>query len=492
MKKRKNVFTSILLSVLLILTTLGSVITTSAAPKAFNDVQNDGKYYYKPVYWAVENSVTSGTSATTFSPDAPCTRAQIVTFLWNAAGKPDEGTTNNFADVSSTAWYSKAVAWAVKNNITSGTSKTTFSPGAPCTRAQAVTFLWKANGSAEVSDAIAFTDVGASTWYRAAVAWAVKNNITGGVSATSFAPNRTCTRGQIVTFLYKTAGSPSVELPEKVKSFDYSLVPAYSGSPYVEINGNTPYFTASELRPDGHETYSNLDSLGRCGVADASVGKETMPTEKRGNIGNVKPTGWHTVKYAGIDGNYLYNRCHLLAYELTAENANEKNLITGTRYLNIKGMLPFENMIADYVKETGNHVEYRVTPIFVGSELLARGVLMEGQSVEDNGAGIKFCVFAYNVQPGVTIDYATGDSSGPEFKGSATPAPIPTATPTPTPTPKPSTPTGSTYYWTPSGKSYHTTSSCTALKRSKTILSGTLAQAKAAGKTDPCNLCAGG
>jgi DNA-entry nuclease len=144
-----------------------------------------------------------------------------------------------------------------------------------------------------------------------------------------------------------------------------------------------------------------------------------MPTEKRGNIGNVHPTGWHLVKYAGIDGNYLYNRCHLIGYQLTGENANTRNLITGTRYLNVDGMLTFENKTADYIESTGNHVMYRVTPIFEGDNLLASGVLMEAKSVEDNGTGLSFCVYCYNVQPGVTIDYATGDSSGPEFTGSS-------------------------------------------------------------------------
>ena len=156
--------------------------------------------------------------------------------------------------------------------------------------------------------------------------------------------------------------------------------------------------------------YSDLDALGRCGVTCASVGPELMPTEERGDIGSVKPTGWHTVKYDCVDGKYLYNRCHLIGYQLTGENANERNLITGTRYLNIEGMLPFENMVADYVEETGNHVMYRVTPIYEGDDLVAEGVLMEGYSVEDAGEGICFCVHAYNVQPGVEIDYATGES----------------------------------------------------------------------------------
>lgn len=187
-------------------------------------------------------------------------------------------------------------------------------------------------------------------------------------------------------------------------------IPAYSGNPYVEIDGNQPGFTGTEKIKDSFEQYSELDALGRCGAAYANVGKDLMPTEKRGSIGRVKPSGWHTVKYDFVQGKYLYNRCHLIGYQLTAENANEKNLITGTRSMNMDGMLPFENMVADYVKETGNHVLYRVTPVFEGNDLLAKGVQMEAYSVEDEGDGICFNVFAYNVQPGVQIDYATGES----------------------------------------------------------------------------------
>lgn len=199
-------------------------------------------------------------------------------------------------------------------------------------------------------------------------------------------------------------------------------VPAYSGEPYVEINGNEPDFSSSDLTEEAFETYSALDSLGRCGTAYANVGVELMPTEDRGDIGQVKPSGWHTVKYDCVDGKYLYNRCHLIGYQLTGENANEENLITGTRYLNVEGMLPFENMVADYVQETEDHVLYRVTPIYEGSDLVARGVQMEAMSVEDQGAGICFNVYVYNVQPGVTIDYATGKSwledEAPETSGS--------------------------------------------------------------------------
>ena len=193
-------------------------------------------------------------------------------------------------------------------------------------------------------------------------------------------------------------------------AFNVADVPAYSGEPYTAVNNNEPYFTSDNLTTEAFENYSELDALGRCGVAYANVCLETMPTEKRGSISEVKPTGWHSVKYDNVDGKSLYNRCHLIGYQLTAENANQQNLITGTRYLNVDGMLPFENMVADYVKETDNHVLYRVTPIFTGDNLVADGVLMEGYSVEDEGDGICFCVYAYNVQPGITIDYATGDS----------------------------------------------------------------------------------
>lgn len=186
---------------------------------------------------------------------------------------------------------------------------------------------------------------------------------------------------------------------------------ASSGDPaYTVLNENVPCFTADDLTVVSFETYSELDELGRCGVCFANVGQDIMPTGERGEIGQIKPTGWHTVKYDCVDGKYLYNRCHLIGYQLTGENANERNLITGTRYLNVEGMLPFENLVADYVKETGNHVLYRVTPVFEGDDLVAGGVEMEALSVEDNGEGVSFHVYCHNIQPGVVIDYATGDS----------------------------------------------------------------------------------
>lgn len=195
--------------------------------------------------------------------------------------------------------------------------------------------------------------------------------------------------------------------------YDLSNIPEFTDKPYVELNGNVPNFTKEQLESakTSFENYSDMDELHRCGPAVASVGKDLMPTEERGSIGMVKPSGWHTVRYDDIiPDKYLYNRCHLIGYQLTGENANECNLITGTRYLNIDGMLSFENAIADYVKETNNHVLYRVTPIFHDDDLVASGVVMEAKSIEDNGEGITFCVYAYNEQPGIIIDHKTGDS----------------------------------------------------------------------------------
>lgn len=185
---------------------------------------------------------------------------------------------------------------------------------------------------------------------------------------------------------------------------------AYTGSPYVVVNDNVPEFSESDQTTTSFETYGALDALGRCTTAYANIGQDLMPTEKRGDISKVKPTGWHSVRYDCVEGKSLYNRCHLIGYQLTAENANERNLITGTRYLNTEGMLPFENMVADYIQETDNHVLYRVTPVYDGDNLVADGVQMEALSVEDDGEGIMYNVYCYNVQPDVGIDYATGES----------------------------------------------------------------------------------
>ncbi len=187
----------------------------------------------------------------------------------------------------------------------------------------------------------------------------------------------------------------------------------YTYYPYTTINNNMPEFEANDYT-ESFEEYGKLDSLGRCTTCIANIGTDLMPTEERGAIGSVKPTGWHIAKYNNVDGKYLYNRCHLIGYQLTAENANPNNLITGTRYLNIEGMLPFENKVAEYIKTTNNHVLYRVTPVFKDDELVARGVQMEAYSIEDSGKGIQFNVYCYNVQPGIEIDYSTGESKAVE------------------------------------------------------------------------------
>ncbi len=213
-----------------------------------------------------------------------------------------------------------------------------------------------------------------------------------------------------IGYLYQDNISNILDNNYLKETYAIDSIPDYSGEDYVVINNNEPNFTEEDYNNKEDEIYSELDSLGRCGVAFARVSTKTMPAEERGSIGMIKPTGWHTIKYDIVDGKYLYNRCHLIGYQLTGENANKKNLITCTRQMNTKGMLEFENEVADYVKKTNNHVLYRVTPIFEGDNLLSKGVLMEAKSVEDDGEGVKFNVFVYNVQEGISIDYATGNS----------------------------------------------------------------------------------
>ncbi len=246
-----------------------------------------------------------------------------------------------------------------------------------------------------------------------------KNGTYKRISTTKAASYNDKSAAQNKYYYYKVAAVDNGQVGEKsaykagrirtVVSLD--KVGSFKGKPYVKVNNNNPTFKTGYYPKDSFESYAALDSRGRCGIAYANVGLDTMPTEDRGSIGMIKPTGWHTVKYNCVDGKYLYNRCHLIGYQLTAENANRRNLITGTRYMNVDGMLPFENEIADYVEETGNHVLYRVVPVFKGSDLVARGVQMEAKSVEDKGAGISFNVFVYNAQPKIKINYATGGSS---------------------------------------------------------------------------------
>ena len=214
----------------------------------------------------------------------------------------------------------------------------------------------------------------------------------------------------LLASLFGCASLPQERPQEDAVTITIDEVPVYSGDPYVVINDNEPSFSSEELESDSFESYGELDDLGRCTIAFANLSSELMPQGERGSIGQVKPSGWQTVRYDSVDGKYLCNRCHLIGWQLSGENANERNLITGTRYMNTEGMLPFENMVADYIKETDGHVLYRVTPIFVEDELVARGVQMEAYSIEDGGASICFNVFVYNVQPGIEIDYSDGSS----------------------------------------------------------------------------------
>lgn len=275
---------------------------------------------------------------------------------------------------------------------------------------------------------------------------------------------------------------PQEDLVNNNSYVSLDAIPAYDGKAYVAVNNNEPFFTDSDMTTTAFENYSDLDSLGRCGVAYANICKDIMPTEERGKIGMIKPSGWHTVKYDVIKDRYLYNRCHLIGYQLAGENANPKNLITGTRYLNVEGMLPFENLVADYVNNTGNHVLYRVTPMFSGSNLVANGVLIEAKSVEDNGGGILFNVYCYNVQPGVGINYENGDSwldgtTGSASSGSDSSAAENSAAD--------SSNSETMVHITATGKKYHR-AGCRILKKSDTEV--TLDEAKSMGLS-PCGIC---
>lgn len=278
------------------------------------------------------------------------------------------------------------------------------------------------------------------------------------------------------------ADGPQEDLVNNNSYVSLDAIPAYDGKAYVAVNNNEPFFTDSDMTTTAFENYSDLDSLGRCGVAYANICKDIMPTEERGKIGMIKPSGWHTVKYDVIKDRYLYNRCHLIGYQLAGENANPKNLITGTRYLNVEGMLPFENLVADYVNNTGNHVLYRVTPMFSGSNLVANGVLIEAKSVEDNGGGILFNVYCYNVQPGVGINYENGDSWLDGITGSASSGSDTSATEN---SDADSSNSETMVHITATGKKYHR-AGCRTLKKSDTEV--TLDEAKSMGLS-PCGIC---
>ena len=299
------------------------------------------------------------------------------------------------------------------------------------------------------------------------------------ITQTTAAVTETKPQSTTVKLTNPTAGKSKLNL---------GSIPKFKNSPYVEVNGNVPQFSASEKKHrTAYESYSPLDSLGRCGTAFACLCRETMPAEERGAIGSVRPSGWHTVRYDCVDGKYLYNRCHLIGYQLSAENANERNLITGTRYLNVEGMLPFENMVADYIRETSNHVLYKVTPVYSGKNLVASGVQMQAWSVEDKGSGISFNVYCYNSQPGVKINYSNGESAliggaqGTTAKKS-TYKKKPDVKSKVTKVVKPKN--SRTVYRTPSGKRYHYSSTC----GGKNSYEVSLDEAKKSGLT-PCMKC---
>ncbi len=377
-------------------------------------------WYAENVAAAFEMGLVNGSSPTRFAPEEQLSLGQAITL----AARLHSGYYNNgasFAPADGAPWYQGYVDYAAAAGMI---QKGQFSDyDAPATRGQfAVIFAGalpeEALPGKNTVAAGAIPDVPAKGELSVAVYRLYRAGIlSGSDSRGSFLPDSTIRRSEVAAIVTRMADASlrvSVNLPGSgttpAGGFSLDSVPAYSGSAFVPVNGNMPYFTAGEKNTAVFETYSPLDSLGRCGAAYANICLELMPTEDRGDISKIYPSGWYSVKYDCVPGKYLYNRCHLIGYQLAAENANRQNLITGTRYLNVTGMLPFENLVADHVQETRHHVLYRVTPEFSGSELVARGVRMEAWCVEDKGEEVCFHVFCYNVQPGVVIDYATGDS----------------------------------------------------------------------------------
>ncbi len=418
MKKERKILLSLLLAVALIFGMTGNAFAANA--NGFTDLKSS-HWAYKAVTAMSGEGIVKGYADGTFKPSGTVTYGEFVKMA------VVQYTGTDIGNASTGHWASSYYNEAVKQGLFTKSEIKESSLSKPIPRKDMAIIVASMLGTESLTNSefeVAYSnlkDISEKDSYGEDVAKAYGFGIITGYSDGSFKPNGTLTRAESATVIYRLIEDDARVIPDlttvaentatkKTTSFSLASIPAYSGSPYVVVNGNTPYFTESDYTTTSYESYSNLDSLGRCSVCMASIGRDLMPTEERGSIGMVKPTGWHTVKYDNVDGKYLYNRCHLIGYQLSGENANEQNLITGTRYMNVEGMLPFENMVADYVKETGNHVLYRVTPIFEGSNLVASGVLMEAASVEDNGDGIEFNVYCYNVQPDITIDYATGDS----------------------------------------------------------------------------------
>jgi DNA-entry nuclease len=416
-KKRKSLLLSLLLVAALVLGMTGN--TFAATSSTFKDLKSS-HWAYKAVTEMSKAGIVKGYADGEFKPSGVVTYGEFIKMAVVQYSGTDIG------NASTGHWASSYYNEAIKQKLFTKAEIAEGSLSKPIPRKDMAIIVASMLGTENLTDSelkVAYSnlkDVSAQDSYGEDVAKAYGFGIITGYSDGSFKPTGTLTRAESATVVYRLIEEDARVIPDLTKaatrettttSFSLSNIPAYSGTPYAVVNSNVPYFTESDYTTTSYESYSELDSLGRCGVCIAAVGKDLMPTEERGSIGMVKPTGWHTVKYDTVDGKYLYNRCHLIGFQLTGEDANEKNLITGTRYMNVEGMLPFENMVADYVKETENHVLYRVTPIFEGSNLLASGVLMEAYSVEDSGESIEFNVYCYNVQPDITIDYATGNSS---------------------------------------------------------------------------------
>ena len=446
-----------------------AVIPASAVDSStvFTDVEN--RWYKSAIDYCYDRSFIAGISETEFGINTPVTRGMFITVLARIAGvdtgKSANAVDTKFSDVERGRYYTGAIKWASDNKIVNGISDTEFRPDTAIERQQLCTMLVNFAGFTGVSvydksPEIQFTDESNILKYaKEPVSVCQRAGIVNGYQTDGgyqFRPTNTATRAEAAQILYLFH-----------RDFVVSVtLPAYSGSPYVELNSNKPEFSESELTAVSYERYAPLDSLGRCGTAIASIGLDLMPTEERDSISHITPTGWQSVQY---DGQYLYNRCHLIGFQLAGENANENNLITGTRYLNVEGMLPFENDVADYVENTGNHVAYRVTPHFEGDELVARGVQIEAYSIEDGGAGICFNVYCFNVQPGVVINYNDGTSR---------------AEGTPPPETEPET-TVIIVFDTPTGKRYHYDRECAGKNARETTLEDAISRA-----LTPCNTCA--
>lgn len=417
MRHPVSLFRRILIPLILLGSLLLSACGAAAKMARYTDVP-EGCWYYDAVSYALEHKLVTGTSTTTFSPDAGMTRGQFIAGLHRALGASSSNYKQSssilFSDVKPGSYYEQPIYWAVTRGIVSGTGYGQFSPDRDLTRQDMAVIIQKGlQASAltipETQPAKPFPDSGEISPYAAdAIASLQKAGLLSGDSEGKLHPKDIVTRAEGTTVLVRLAQSASAAVPSST-----FVPPSYNGVPSVVVNNNVPEFTEEEKKnaASSYERYSELDDLGRCQAATACLGRDLMPTEERETITEVRPTGWHLIRYDDlIEDHYLYNRCHVIGFQLTGENANERNLITGTRYMNVEGMLPYENEVAYYIRRTGNHVLYRVTPVFESSDLLCSGVKIEAYSVEDRGASVSFNVYCFNVQPGVIIDYSDGYS----------------------------------------------------------------------------------